>query len=132
MNTFSLWFSGLRAKLLVLVLTPTLVLAGLVTFAYLQMQKGEDSLSKANLVRAPIITHMGSMDSTMNGIPRWIWATLGSSDVKERENALKRAQSERAEFIENQKAYLALPSPDKMKELYKPIESNCWWKNASI
>ena len=126
------WSSGLRAKLLILVLAPAATLAGIVTYASHRLQVDDDQLATANLKRAPLISYSGNLVSAMNGIPRWLWSAYASMDFKERDAALKLANAEREDFVFNQKEYLVLSTHPKMQLLFKPVEVNWARYNQAV
>lgn len=130
MNGLSNWFNGLRLKLLVLIMIPVVLFTVFLLYSEYNIDHVEDALAKANTVRAPIIQHTGDMNSAANGVMRFMWtAYVYYGNNKERESALTKAKGELKSYHDNEKEYLALPRSDKMKELYKPVESA--WPEAA-
>lgn len=125
MNMLKVWSKGLRKKLLVLVALPTMVILGLTISSYHQLGSLSESLEKSNFVRLPLAQYSGDMDSSVNGTIRWIWVAYVSDENKEeRSNALSRVEKELDNFRNSYQNFVKLPRPEKLKEMFKPVEEN--------
>ncbi len=123
--SIQIWFRGIRGKLLLLVALPTTVLAGVTSYAYIRMNALGDDLEKAALVRLPIAQLAGEMDSSVNGVIRYLWTTHSiQGNVAEREKFIEKAKQELQNFKGAHDEYLKQPRSEKMKELFKVVDAN--------
>lgn len=124
-NSMVVWFRGLRGKLLFLVALPALVIVGLSMASFVQIKTLAGSLENASFVRLPLAQYSGDMDTAVNGTIRWLWVTHGAEgNVVERNKAIEKAKGELEKFKTAYEEFLKLPRPDKLKEMFKPVEEN--------
>ena len=125
MGSMSVWLSGLRGKLLFLVALPTAIIVGISAASYFQTGQLTKSIDSSNNIRLPLAQYSGDMDSSVNGTIRWLWVTNNAEgNVTERNNALNKAKVELEKFKSAYEKFTALPRPDKLKEMFKPVEDN--------
>ena len=124
MKEITVWFTGLRGKLLFMAGFPALLL-GVVMYYSLG---GITSLSKsiyntANL-RIPYIELTDAMDNSLNGMMRFTWGTYATpiNDVETRNRYIHNVKTEITDFDEALKQYVAMPRPEKLVEMFKPVE----------
>lgn len=125
MNNLSIWFSGLRGKLLILVILPTVFVICLSYLSITKMQFLGNNLEKAATVRLPLTQYTGDMDSALNGVARFLWSAHGAeNNQKERSFSIQKTKERLSDFKKAYDEYIKLPRTDKMKELFKPVEEN--------
>jgi methyl-accepting chemotaxis protein len=121
----SIWLKGIRGTLLFLVALPAAVVALLSTLSFNQISNLQRSLEHSNTVRLPLAQYSGDLSSSVNGIIRWLWVSHGAeANPVERAFAIGKAEKEVEKFKKSYAAFIALPRPDKLKELFKPVEQN--------
>ena len=125
------WFRGIRAKLLLLAGIPSFFLIVFSFFSFSTVDRLEESLKKANLVRGPLITYSGEMLLYSTSVARWTVTSMWTfDDAEERNKALKNARTNIEEFDKTMAKYLELPRSEKAKELFKTVETS-WPKLKS-
>lgn len=125
MGSMTVWLSGLRGKLLFLVALPAAIIIGISATSYFQIENLIQSVDRANNVRLPLAQFSGDMDSSVNGSIRWLWVTNNAEgNVTERNNALNKVKVEVEKFKAAFEKFVALPRPEKLKEMFKPVEDN--------
>jgi hypothetical protein len=113
----------MRGKLLILTVVPVMAIGCLAYIAYTELTDMSEKISEAATIRLPIAQSTGQMESALNGIGRWIWATyVIEGDVAQRKFTLEKGRAELKRFKENETIYLSKPRPENMKELFKDIE----------
>lgn len=125
MGSFAVWFRGLRGKLLFLVALPALVIMILSAASYTQISALTGSLENSNLVRLPLAQFSGDMDSAINGTIRWLWVAHGAEgNMTERTRAVDNAKKQLDGFKVGYEEFTKLPRPEKLKEMFKPVDDN--------
>lgn len=125
MNSFTLWFKGIRGRLLFLVALPMIIISGISITSYFQIGNLTHGLEQSNNVRLPLAQYSGDMDSSVNGTVRWLWVAHGAEgNVNERNNAVNKGKNELEKFKTAYEKFTSLPRPEKLKEMFKPVEDN--------
>lgn len=114
------WFSGVRARLLlvsVLALV-SLVVVGLTGF--LTISKLSLKLEQAYKERLVISEELGNLDAGMHACVRWLWtATAYDNDVKERKIFTEKSRKEIETIDKAIKVYLPIPKSEKSQNLIR-------------
>lgn len=125
MSSLAVWFRGLRGKLLFLVALPAIVIVVLSSASYMQISSLTSSLETSNLVRLPLAQYSGDMDSAINGTIRWLWVAHGAEgNMAERTRAVENARKQLDAFKLGYEEFTKLPRPEKLKEMFRPVEEN--------
>ncbi len=122
------WFSGLRGRLLILVLIPVAALTIVAWIGVKGLIELDQSLDNAGLVRAPKIMSMGEMDSAHNAVIRWLWASKDSDSPTLRKKFLERARGESSSFEKSREHYRTLHHNEKEEANFKIIDEQ--WNKA--
>ncbi|OFZ22320.1 MAG: hypothetical protein A2X94_02405 [Bdellovibrionales bacterium GWB1_55_8] len=133
MGSWSVWFRGLRGKLVLMVALPVLVLGACVYIGYSALADISGDLETAGMVTAPSIEHTMQMENSLNRLMRFTWGVylVNLSDREERTKRIDIMRESLKTFRESKDAYAALPRSEKMKELFKPVEDN-WSKLENL
>ncbi len=122
------WFSGLRGKLLVLVVLPVVVLGGLGWFSLRTIQGLTDGLEKANRVRLPLATYAGHLEASSQEIRRWMLNAVVTPDATEKQQYVEKTRDAVRRFEDTRVAYEALPRNEQARALYAEVPGR--WKEA--
>lgn len=124
------WTHGLRGKLLLLGMIPTMLFITLSIYSIKQIDELSAKLDKSNKVRAKLIYHVGQMDSSVHAIGRWAWITYGfNGNIEKRSLFIKNLKDQMTSFEENKESYLKLPRNVKAVEIFQVVE-DIWPKVA--
>src|SRR4030067_2557663 len=102
MNMSSNWYRGIKGKLLLMVLIPTIVLSVISYVEYYGLSKVARELYNADRERSPKIHAIGDMDASTNSIFRWLWASYQNEEnIEDRVKTLEKAKIEIERFEAN-------------------------------
>lgn len=121
------WFSGLRGKLLLLVITPAILL-GITSYLALSGIKGQaENLDTIARKRLPITEYAGDLRAHVNALGRLIWlAYEHNEDFNIRKKSIDDAEGRIKSIDETLKKYAQLRLSEKGRAFYTIVEEN--WK----
>ena len=94
MSASNKWLSGMRVKLLFLILIPTVALGAVMYLGAKGLSDMSEDLEKANAVRIPLTRLSGDLDSTLNALPRWLWtAYVNAGNEAESKTSIKKVNA---------------------------------------
>jgi methyl-accepting chemotaxis protein len=129
MKTFLKWTKGLRAKLMILGITPLLALLLVVFFAHVTVNHLEERLKFAYQVRIKLTEQTGDMASAIHAMGRWMWIANGFSGNPEKQNVfLNKAKAEVEFFEKTKQEFLGMPGTEKVTGALSQIEEH--WPKA--
>ncbi|MDO9182619.1 MAG: methyl-accepting chemotaxis protein [Bacteriovorax sp.] len=121
------WFSGIRAKLLLVstVAMISLLIVGITGF--ISVNSLADKLQIAYNQRAKIILYQGNIEKGIHASARWLWtANAYEADIKERTKFVEKTRNEIKETNKAIQAYLAFPRSIKAQEIYNQQFAPDW------
>jgi methyl-accepting chemotaxis protein len=116
------WFKGLKAKLLLLVVIPIALIAGLTTYSYTIEKRLGQEIEQANRTRLPLASFSGEMQTNINASLRFFWTAFGATDAKARAEFLARGTKALEAYDTAAKGYEALPRSEWAIAIYKDIK----------
>lgn len=122
MKSISVWFRGLRGRLLFLVVLPVVALLTVSYISSDSLNSSNEALSTAALVRMPIAQYSSDMEVAMNRIMRHannIYAAR--EEPEEMRQAVDRLNTELTVFAEARKHYEEMPRSPRAQETYKKV-----------
>ena len=126
------WFKGLKAKLLLLVAMPVMLVAGLTTYSYTIEKRLGQEIEQANRTRLPLASFSGEMQTNINASLRFFWTAYGSTDSKSRTDFVARGMKSLESYDESARGYEALPRSEWAIAIYKEIKPKWQLGEASL
>ncbi|MFN8847537.1 MAG: methyl-accepting chemotaxis protein [Bdellovibrionales bacterium] len=119
------WFAGLRLKLLIMSVIPLFSLVVMGWLAQKNLTGLNASLTKANSVRAPLITYSGEMLLHAASIARWTVTSMWLwQDASARSAGVLKTKESLEDFESTLMAYLQMLRSEKAKKVFAPVEAN--------
>ena len=133
METGTIWFKGLRVKLLALAVVPGILIGLGIYFTSIQMAELGKALQFSTLTRLPQVQLTGDMGFQVNGVSRWLWSAYASGQTaNERAKTLSRAKDSIQKFTNAYQDYGRVQRSEKDKDIYRSIEDNIQAYDAGV
>ena len=119
------WFSSLRGKLFFLTTMPFVLLACVIVISILGIRTLSNKLTLANQTNIPKVRALGEMNSSQNGMIRWLLDTYRIETVRteDRNAALAKVAFELKNFETAKTFFASLPFDEAEHKSYDKIES---------
>jgi methyl-accepting chemotaxis protein len=121
------WFSGIRAKLLVVCILSVVSLLIVGVTGFVAISSLADKLDTAYNERTKLVENLGNIEKGIHASARWIWVSLSSeNNLSERKKFDEKTRTEIKDIDESIKNYLALPRSPKAQELFNQNLAPNW------
>lgn len=127
MNNFTSWFRGLRGRLLVMIMLPVLLMAGVSMFALNGIHEQRDDLQVIARERLKVTDLNGDMKSSMHAIGRFMWLALArNTNLDSRKQAMSVIREQRDAFRKSMDEYATIKLAERGKVAYGKLHDP--WK----
>lgn len=118
-----IWFKGIRARLLLLGIMPVFCFSILGFIGFSGMNDLGRSLDNAYRIKINLAQYCEKLVSSTHAIARFTWAVGGVKDENDKKVAMQKVRFFIKDFEDTQQKYEALPKSDKIKEVYKTVQT---------
>ncbi|MEK6773302.1 MAG: methyl-accepting chemotaxis protein [Bdellovibrionota bacterium] len=124
MGSFSIWFKGIRGKLLFSTVLPLVAVAVIAGFGFHGVNQFGDYLDKAYGQITPTVDSINKMNTAKSDILRFFWKCYGmKNDLPARTDSIKRIHAAVAEYKMNEEIYNPLPQLEKEVPIDKAVKT---------
>ncbi len=126
-SSFSIWFKGIRGKLLFSTFLPLVAIAVVACFGYYGLNQFGNYLDRAYGQITPTVDSINKMNLAKSDMLRFFWKCYGmKNDLKPRVESIKRIREAIVEYKANEEIYNPLPQLEKETPVDKAV------KNAEV
>ncbi len=125
MNSITIWFRGLRFKLLLCAAFSIVALAAISLISYQSLERYANHLHRSYDQVAPTIDSINSMNTSQANTLRFFWKTIGmKGNIPERINSIKKIREAVAVYKNSQEIYNPLPQFDAEIPIDKSVKAS--------
>ncbi len=127
------WFSGIRAKLLLVSVLAVLSLLIVGVTGFVAVSSLADKLDVAYNQRLKLSDELGNIDAGINASFRWLWVALANdNNPTERKKFIEKTKTERKELDRSIKAYKDIPKSSKAQGILTQKLIPSWESSQTI